>query len=328
MIVDRTTNTVQHRLIADLPDLLRAGDCLVLNDTRVVPARLLGKRAQTGGRWEGLFLELTASGRMATPQPVPRQAANRRIHRGFSGPRSRFDRKAAAATGRARGGWNLARPAGEPDRRPTHRYLGSPGQIWDGPAASLHSSRTGRKRRFRTLSDGLRAASRFGCRSDGRVAFHARTSGPLHRTRNRAGIRHAACRHWHVSADFSRPAGRTPDAFRMVRRRCQMRPANGAGRRARQPAESPSERRRRGRSNRPHEAGGSKPGAGRPTCLFVRRFEFRAIDGLLTNFHLPRSTLLVLVCTFAGRDLIMHAYSEAIRQNYRFYSYGDAMLIV
>ena len=65
------------------------------------------------------------------------------------------------------------------------------------------------------------------------------------------------------------------------------------------------------------------------TDLFIRPpYGFLGIDGLLTNFHLPRSTLLVLVCTFAGRDLIMHAYSEAIRQNYRFYSYGDAMLIV
>jgi S-adenosylmethionine:tRNA ribosyltransferase-isomerase len=65
------------------------------------------------------------------------------------------------------------------------------------------------------------------------------------------------------------------------------------------------------------------------TDLFIRPpFEFRAIDGLLTNFHLPRSTLLVLVCTFAGRELIMQAYAEAIRLNYRFYSYGDAMLIL
>jgi S-adenosylmethionine:tRNA ribosyltransferase-isomerase len=65
------------------------------------------------------------------------------------------------------------------------------------------------------------------------------------------------------------------------------------------------------------------------TDLFIRPpYQFRAIDGLLTNFHLPRSTLLVLVCTFAGQQLIMHAYAEAIRERYRFYSYGDAMLII
>jgi S-adenosylmethionine:tRNA ribosyltransferase-isomerase len=66
-----------------------------------------------------------------------------------------------------------------------------------------------------------------------------------------------------------------------------------------------------------------------PTNLFIRPpYEFRAIDGLLTNFHLPRSTLLVLVCTFAGRDLILEAYAEAVREEYRFYSYGDAMLVI
>jgi S-adenosylmethionine:tRNA ribosyltransferase-isomerase len=65
------------------------------------------------------------------------------------------------------------------------------------------------------------------------------------------------------------------------------------------------------------------------TDLFIRPpYEFRALDGLLTNFHLPRSTLLVLVCTMAGRELIFNAYAEAIRMKYRFFSYGDAMLIL
>jgi S-adenosylmethionine:tRNA ribosyltransferase-isomerase len=65
------------------------------------------------------------------------------------------------------------------------------------------------------------------------------------------------------------------------------------------------------------------------TDLFIRPpFEFRAVDALLTNFHLPRTTLLVLVRTFGGEELIVRAYEEAVRENYRFYSYGDAMLIV
>jgi S-adenosylmethionine:tRNA ribosyltransferase-isomerase len=66
-----------------------------------------------------------------------------------------------------------------------------------------------------------------------------------------------------------------------------------------------------------------------PTDLFIRPpFEFRTVDVLLTNFHLPRSTLLVLVRTFGGDELIKRAYEEAIKEKYRFYSYGDAMLIV
>ena len=77
----------------------------------------------------------------------------------------------------------------------------------------------------------------------------------------------------------------------------------------------------------------ARSGSLTPSCgstnLFIRPpYEFRAIDGLLTNFHLPRSTLLVLVSTFAGRELIREAYATAIRERYRFYSYGDAMLIL
>jgi S-adenosylmethionine:tRNA ribosyltransferase-isomerase len=64
------------------------------------------------------------------------------------------------------------------------------------------------------------------------------------------------------------------------------------------------------------------------TDLFIRPpFEFRAVDALLTNFHFPRTTLLVLVQTFGGRELVAEAYRQAIREEYRFYSYGDAMLI-
>jgi len=65
------------------------------------------------------------------------------------------------------------------------------------------------------------------------------------------------------------------------------------------------------------------------TDLFISPpYDFRAVDALLTNFHLPRSTLLMLVSAFAGREFLMHAYEEAIREGYRFYSYGDCMLIL
>ena len=65
------------------------------------------------------------------------------------------------------------------------------------------------------------------------------------------------------------------------------------------------------------------------TDIFIRPpFKFRVVDGLLTNFHLPRSTLLMLVSAFAGRELILRAYNEAVRERYRFFSYGDCMLII
>jgi S-adenosylmethionine:tRNA ribosyltransferase-isomerase len=75
-------------------------------------------------------------------------------------------------------------------------------------------------------------------------------------------------------------------------------------------------------------AGRIAPGAGRTSIFIYPPHQFRAVDALLTNFHLPKSTLLMMICAFAGRELVLKAYAEAIRQQYRFYSYGDCMLIV
>ena len=71
-----------------------------------------------------------------------------------------------------------------------------------------------------------------------------------------------------------------------------------------------------------------KPFKGWTSLFILPGHQFRLVDGLITNFHLPRSTLLMLVCAFAGKGLIDHAYQEAIRLGYRFYSFGDAMLII
>src|SRR5207248_8010060 len=74
--------------------------------------------------------------------------------------------------------------------------------------------------------------------------------------------------------------------------------------------------------------GDISPWSGETDLFIYPPFQFRATDALITNFHLPRSTLLLLVSAFAGNDLIRQAYTEAIRMNYRFFSYGDAMLIL
>jgi S-adenosylmethionine:tRNA ribosyltransferase-isomerase len=75
--------------------------------------------------------------------------------------------------------------------------------------------------------------------------------------------------------------------------------------------------------------GGVVPAGEGWTEIFIRPpYDFRAVDRLITNFHLPRSTLLMLVAAFAGYDFVMRAYDEAIREGYRFYSYGDAMAVV
>jgi S-adenosylmethionine:tRNA ribosyltransferase-isomerase len=74
--------------------------------------------------------------------------------------------------------------------------------------------------------------------------------------------------------------------------------------------------------------GDIKPGEGLTELFIYPGYRFKAVDGLITNFHLPRSTLLMLVCAFAGREKILEAYQVAIKERYRFYSFGDAMLIL
>ena len=76
------------------------------------------------------------------------------------------------------------------------------------------------------------------------------------------------------------------------------------------------------------ESGRVRATAGDTALLIQPGYRFRAVDMLLTNFHLPRSTLLALVCAFGGTERVLGAYEEAVRSQYRFYSYGDAMLIV
>ena len=71
-----------------------------------------------------------------------------------------------------------------------------------------------------------------------------------------------------------------------------------------------------------------RPGVGETTLFIYPPFTFRAVDKVLTNFHLPRSTLLMLACAFGGYDPVMQAYREAVQEGYRFYSYGDAMAII
>ena len=81
-------------------------------------------------------------------------------------------------------------------------------------------------------------------------------------------------------------------------------------------------------ARRSSASGRFEAGAGETNLFILPGYEFQAVDALLTNFHLPRSTLLMLVCAFAGQELTLDAYAHAVREKYRFYSYGDCMLLV
>jgi len=323
LVVDRQTGELTHRSIRDLPSLLQPGDCLVLNDTRVIPARLYGRRAATGGRWEGLFLGTTTGGDWRLIGQTRgrlrpgEQIVITPVHRPDSGDEFRLTLVEIEPDD---GVW-VAKPESTAD---PVGLLGEYGTVPLPPY--IH-------RQLATEDDWSRYQTVY-ARHPGAVA--APTAGlhltpELLDTLQQQDIRQAFVT-LHVGIGTFRPIN-TPQLsdHRMHSEWCAL------------PAETATvlnETRTGGgrivaggtTSVRALESAagddGLKPWRGE-TDLFIRPpYPFRAVDCLLTNFHLPRSSLLVLVSAFAGVDLMRRAYAEAIQQQYRFYSYGDAMLIL
>ena len=322
MVVDRADGTVRHAFVRDLPDLLDTGDCLVLNDTRVVPARLVGCRANTGGKWEGLFLELTEAGdwRLLS-QCRGKLRPGERIAVHPAHDRESTHRLVLQLVAREDEGVWRARPMVETDH---WTALDRFGTVPLPPYMRRDLANAEDFERYQTVY----------ARHRGSVA--APTAG-LHFTPELLarcagrGVEQAFVT-LHVGMGTFKPiiADRL-DSHRMHSEWCDV-SAETVGRMARARARG-SRRIAVGTTTARALESAARTGtltAWRgATDLFIRPpYEFRAIDGLLTNFHLPRSTLLVLVSTLAGRDLIRRAYAEAVRESYRFFSYGDAMWIV
>jgi S-adenosylmethionine:tRNA ribosyltransferase-isomerase len=319
LVVDRGSRSIDHRRVRDLPEILRPGDCLVLNNTRVVPARLVGHRATTGGKWEGLFLE-------ADPRGLWRVLSKTRGHLAEGETITLLDlegRPGAVLHMAARepeGVW-LVRP--EPNEPPLE-LLERVGRIPLPPYIRKGQMVDADRDTYQTVFASV----------PGAVA--APTAG-LHFTRSLLeqmagqGVELA----WltlHVGLGTFRPIEVSSLAeHRMHSEWGQLSPETVATiQRCRQgggrvvAAGTTSLRLLETAARR----GTLEPFSG-STDLFIRPpFQFHGVDALMTNFHLPRTTLLVLVRTFGGDALIHQAYEEAIREEYRFYSYGDAMLIL
>jgi S-adenosylmethionine:tRNA ribosyltransferase-isomerase len=319
LLVDRRTQSLEHYHVRDLAELLEPSDCLVVNDTRVVPARLIGTRTLTGGAWEGLFLEADAHG---TWQILGKTRG--KIEPGESV--TLLDRKAQPSIElklieKRPGGVWIAKPASD---EPTLDLLDRVGRV-----PLPHYIRGGEM----VEADRARYQTVF-ARRPGSVA--APTAG-LHISNdllNRLVDRGVTiCRlTLHVGLDTFRPiTSDTIEQHSMHREQGTIDAATveklracraGGGRivavgtttvRVLETASQASE---------------LQPWSGQ-TDLFIRPgHQFHAVDALMTNFHLPRTTLLVLVRAFGGDELVMRAYQAAIDRRYRFYSYGDCMLIV
>ncbi|MEK6250225.1 MAG: tRNA preQ1(34) S-adenosylmethionine ribosyltransferase-isomerase QueA [Planctomycetales bacterium] len=319
MVVDRSAQSIDHWHVRDLPDLLHPSDCLVVNDSQVIPARLVGRRSMTGGHWEGLFLEADDSGfwKLLGKTRGKLQAGEFVTLLDHAGT----DNLKLHMIEQIEGGQWLARPDSSED---TWEILQRVGRV-----PLPHYIRGGEmceedRQRYQTVY----------ARYPGSVA--APTAGlhfsrPLLDRLEQDGIDIAPVT-LHVGLDTFRPiTTETLDAHVMHTEwgqideeaaqrigRCRTRGGRilAVGTTSVRVLESAAT------SSPLHAWSGS-------TDLFIRPpYQFRNVDAMMTNFHLPRTTLLVLVRCFGGDALIQHAYEEAIRQEYRFYSYGDTMLIL
>ena len=306
LVVHRDTDELEHRHFYDLPEYLKAGDTLVLNDTRVSARRLFGRKP-TGGQVELLLLRPLGEGRwQALVRPGRRLPEGSLIllNEGHT----------AQIEARLEGGVRLVRFV-----PPDDAWLQQMGQLPLPPY--IH----------RALADPERYQTVF-AREPGSAA--APTAG-LHFTpalleKLRAQGVQIVTVTLHVSLDTFRPLQSaqveehkmhgewftvSPEAAAVINNTRGHIVAVGTT--CVRTLESAAVGRRR-----------VQPMTGETRLYITPGYEFPVVDTLITNFHAPRTTVLVLVCAFAGRERILRAYQEAVRLRYRFLSFGDAMLIL
>jgi S-adenosylmethionine:tRNA ribosyltransferase-isomerase len=319
LVLDRETAAISDRRIRDLPDFLAAGDLLVLNDTRVVAARVFGTKP-SGGRVELLLeralgecealIQLRASKairdglEISTPgggvQVLAREGDLWRVR--LPAPAlDFFDR------------WGqvplppyIQRPANELDQRRYQTVFARERGAVAAPTASLHFDEPLlMELRARQVSLAF-VTLHVGAGTFQPVRADDIESHVMHSERATVGA--ATCE----AIMRARSAGRKVIAAGTTVVRALESAASSADTHGELPE-----------ATAPRLA----PWSGE-TRLFIKPgFRFRVVDALLTNFHLPESTLLMLVCAFAGRDPVLRAYRHAVEERYRFFSYGDAMLI-
>jgi len=320
MVVNRTDGSIAHRQFYEIADYLQAGDVLVLNDSRVMPARLKGRKVHSGGKVELLLLRQTGPGLWeALVKPGKRVNNGTRIEIAGGSPAGGEDTAnvTAEVVGEGQDGIKVISlpdeerllhlgeiplppyihtPLAKPERYQTvyARDIGSAA----APTAGLHFTpelmknltRKGVQCLFVTLHVGLD------------------TFRP---------VREDDPREHHIYQEYGVLSQEVATALSQAK--AEGRRIIAAGTTTVRIVEGAAQH---GNPLRPH------PFDGWVSLYILPGYRFKMVDALITNFHLPRSTLLMLATAFAGKSVISRAYEEAIASRYRFYSFGDAMLIL
>jgi S-adenosylmethionine:tRNA ribosyltransferase-isomerase len=318
LVLHRDSERLEHRQFQDLPQLLRAGDVLVFNQSRVIPARLRGKRQDTGGRVELLLLRRESPGvweALGKPGRRLRPGASLLMESPHTTDTLAVEVLSAGAEGIRR--VRLSTEAGidllgevplppyihqrlaDPERYQTV-YSREPGSV-AAPTAGLHFT-SALLEQLRQL--GVETAY---------VTLHVGldTFRPVHGEDPAEHKIHTE--YYELSADT---------AALLNRARAEGRRIIAVGTTSVRVLEQV------GQNQLAAGDGRLTAASGQADLFILPGHRFRLVDAMLTNFHLPRSTLLMLVSAFAGREQILRAYQEAIDRRYRFYSFGDAMLIL
>jgi len=319
LVLDRTAGAWQHRVVAQLPEFVRPGDCLVLNDTRVIPARLIGRRP-TGGRTELLLLRQGPSKETYWCLSRPARALR-------PGVRVMFDHGSLVG--------EIAACGEEGERLVRFDAIGDLAERFEAvgqvplPPYIRRAPRADDRERYQTVfarRPGAVAAPTAGlhfteallgaCRQRGTtIAYVTLHVGPgtfksLTAAELAAGRLHAE---W-----FELPQA-TAEAVNVAKARGGR--VIAVGTTTCRVLETCARETDGGRDEVTPQSGWTE--------LFIQPGRaFQMVDALMTNFHLPGTSLLLLVAAFAGRELTLRAYEAAIAERYRFYSYGDAMLIL
>jgi S-adenosylmethionine:tRNA ribosyltransferase-isomerase len=307
-------SVLQDRIVSDLPGLLRPGDCLVFNDTKVIPAQLEGRRGEA------------RIGATLHKREGPREwrAFIRNSKRVRDGDRIDFGSGVAAvATERGADGSLLLRFEGE---EPVELLLGRAGRM---PLPPYIAAKRGADERdaldYQTMfarEEGAVAAPTAALHFTGRIMNALEAAGVAHETLTLhvgAGtflpVKAEDTQDHVMHSEWGRIDGATADRLN------RLRAAGGrliaVGTTSLRLLESATD-----------EAGQVGAFAGDTDIFITPGYRFRAVGGLLTNFHLPRSTLFMLVCALMGRETMQAAYAHAVASGYRFYSYGDASLLL
>ncbi len=313
LVVNRETGQLSHRFFPDIADLLKPGDCLVLNNTRVIPARLLGHRENSGGAAELLLLRqmendvweslvrpgkkcrtgdriVFGDGKLIAEVIKVKEDGNRLVHFEYQG----IFNEVLAELGEMPLPPYIKEKLQDPERYQTvySKIEGSAA----APTAGLHFdselltrlTNAGINLAYVTLHVGLGTFRPVKAETVEEHTMHSEaysvteeTAALINQTKQNGG--RVIC----VGTTATRVVETLAD-----------------------------------------DAGCMKAGSGETSIFIYPGYKFKLTDALITNFHLPKSTLVMLVSALAGRELILKAYEEAVNERYRFFSFGDAMFIV